>query len=115
MSERASFTTQYIYDIEDYKKIREALDQDDKYLCIGDPAEWSNGKETFEMPIVSGKIGGLACNSEWMEIKDALDGVETNTKINIVVMCDGGSIIHVVKDQDGRVDANWIGEFDDVD
>ena len=112
MSERASFTTQYIYDINDYKTIREALDQKHKYLCISPPATWSNGDMTFEMPIVSGKVGESSANMEWLTIEEALEGIETVEKVNIVVMCDGGSIVLVTKEPNGTTHHKWLGDLD---
>ena len=115
MSERGSFTTQYIYNDTDYERIRKALDWKDKYLCVSPPATWSNGKQEFEMPIVSGKVGGLADNLEWMTIENALMGVETYAKVNVVVMCDGGNIILVTKDPDGKTYTRWLGDTHDAE
>jgi len=115
MSERASFTTQYIYDIDDYKTIREALDQKQKYLCVSPPATWSNGDMTFEMPIVSGKVGESSANMEWLTIEEALEGIETVEKVNIVVMCDGGSIILLTKEPNGKINTAYLGSTNDAD
>lgn len=101
MSERGSFTSQYFYNGEDYEIVRKALDKKSKYLCISPSATWSNGETNFEMPIVSGKVGELAMNCEWLTIAEAIGGVETKEEVHIVVMCDGGSIVLVTKSPDG--------------
>lgn len=102
MSERGSFTTQYIYNEDDYKIVRAALDTKSKYRCIGGPATWSNGTKTFEMPIVSGKVGGMAGGDEWEEVYDAFYGLKTETPITAVVMCDNGLLAMVAKTPDGE-------------
>lgn len=104
MSERGSFTTEYIYNDEDYKIIREALDQKRKYLCISPPATWSNGDETFEMPIVSGKVGELTSGWEYRTLEDALENVKTHNEVRIIVMCDSGDIYLMTKTPEGEVD-----------
>ena len=102
MSERGSFTTQYIYNDADYKIVRAALDRKQKYCCIGSPATWSNGETIFEMPIVSGKVGGMAGGDEWEEVWDAFYGLKTETPISAVVMCDNGQMVVVGKTPDGE-------------
>ena len=102
MSERGSFTTQYIYNDEDYEIVRKALDTKSKYRCIGDPAKWSKGKTTFSMPIVSGKVGGMCGGDEWEEIYDAFYGLKTETPISAVVMCENGLLALVAKTPEGE-------------
>lgn len=103
MSERGSFTTQYFYNDHDYKIIREALDLNGKYLCASPPATWSNGEETFEMPIVSGKVGELSMNMEWNTIANVLEGVVTDEEVKVIVMCDSGGVFMVRKSPEGEV------------
>ena len=100
MSERGSFTTQYFYS-DDYEVIRKALDQGEKYLCVSPPAKWGD----FSMPIVSGKVGSLFPDGEWMAIEDALRGVVTKDTVKVVVMCDDGAIVLVTKSPEGEVSA----------
>ena len=106
MSERGSFTTEYIYDGEDYESIRKALDHKNKYLCVSPPANWGYGEE----PIVSGKVGDLTMNDEWMTVYEALDGVKTNKDVKVVVMCEGGMIALIIKRADGSVEAFSLDE-----
>lgn len=102
MSERGSFTTQYIYNPNDYEIVRKALDTKSKYRCIGSPATWSNGKETFAMPIVSGKVGGMDGGDEWEEVYDAFYELKTEEPVSAVVMCDNGLLALVAKTPKGE-------------
>lgn len=105
MSERGSFTTEYIYNDEDYEIIREALDQKRKYLCISPPATWTNGEGTvLEMPIVSGKVGELTSGWEYKTLESALENVKTHNEVRIIVMCDSGDIYLMTKTPEGEVD-----------
>lgn len=108
MSERGSFTTEYIYNTDDYQTIREALDWKSKYLCISPPATWSHDDMTEIMPIVSGKVGELDPGLEWVTIANALEGVKTKATIRVVVMTDAGAIQLVTKYYDGHVDVEEI-------
>ena len=109
MSERGSFTTEYIYDGEDYETIRNALDHKNKYLCISPPANWGCGDE----PIVSGKVGELTPNYEYMTICEALDGVKTNKDVKLIIMCEAGEIDLIVKRADGQVEAYALDEVEE--
>ena len=103
MSERGSFTTQFIYDLADYKIIRKALDRKSKYLCVSPPATCNNGEEDLEMQIVSGAVGDLAMSMEWDTIATALEGVVTSTDVSVIVLCESGSVVMVRKAPNGTV------------
>lgn len=96
MSERGSFVTEYIYDEEDYLKIRKALDKDNKYLCVSPPCYWGDKKN--ELPIVSGKVGALSCDGEIDVLADALVGITTDSSVDILVYCDSGTIALIRKE-----------------
>lgn len=108
MSERGSFTTQYFYNDDDYITIRKALNKKSKFLCVSPPATWNNGEQDLEETIVSGKVGELAMNCEWLTIVDAIYGVKTKEEVRIVVMCDGGSIILITKDPNGETNSQIL-------
>ena len=99
MSERGSFTTQYIYNTEDYQIIRKALDKNIKYLCVSPPPYWESPENTC--PIVSGKVGGIRLGEEWEQIHLALEGVKTESVIEVITICDCGLIVLTQKDPDG--------------
>lgn len=96
MSERGSFVTQYIYDNNDYLKIRKALDKNSKYLCVSPPCYY--GDKTNELPIVSGKVGSLSCDGEIDVLTGALDGITTDFSVDILVYCDSGTIALIRKE-----------------
>jgi len=103
MSERSSFTSEYIYNSVDYSIVYEALKAagpiDDKYFCLAPQATWGD----FKMPIIQGKIGELAANSEWIELHKRLAGVETTESVRFVIICDGGEIHLITKNANGSI------------
>lgn len=105
MSQRGSFTTQYIYNDADAEIVRKALDRKSKYLCISPPATWSNGTETFRMPIISGKVGGLCSGDEWLELFEMFEDLKTEQPVAAVVMCDDSKLVLVAKTPKGHVAA----------
>jgi hypothetical protein len=115
MSERGSFTTQYIYNDADARIVRKALDRKSKYLCISPPATWSNGAETFSMPIISGKVGGLDSGDEWREIFEMFEDIKTEKPVAAVVMCDDAKIVLVAKTPKGNVAAFKLSITEELD
>lgn len=87
MSERASFTSEYIYSWSDYLKVRAALDKKSKYLCIAPSVDWGSG----ELPIVQGKVGSISCDMEYYTLVGALEGVEVDDVVDFVVISDSAS------------------------
>lgn len=109
MSERGSFTTEYIYRDSDYEIIRSCFEKDrNKYLCCAPPAYWQDGDEIYYMKIVSGKVGGMYPSDECNIIVDCLEFVKTETTIKVVVMCDSGDIFLITKSPDGEVDSELL-------
>ena len=96
MSERGSFTTQYIYCDRCYEAVREVLVSDDKYLRGVPIPMWGEGQRTGvgfgddnhprELPIVAGKIGGLYAGEEKYAMLELLAEIKPN-------LCPGHSII----------------------
>ncbi len=60
MSERGSFTTEYIYCNKCFQVVSEVLVDRDKYLCSTIIPSWCEQR----IPIVAGKIGGLYAGEE---------------------------------------------------
>lgn len=106
MSERGSFTTQYMYNGRDYEIIRKVLDKDSKYLCVSPPAYWGN--KDNELPIVSGKVGEISCGMEWLTIASALFEVQTEEDVNIVIMEDIGDILLLTKSSEGNISVKQL-------
>lgn len=90
MSERMSFTSEYIYNNDDYKTLREVFEahENSKYLTLAPESEWSNGVDVFKEPIIQGKLGCISeFPSQWI-LYHILEGVETKERIRFVVMKD---------------------------
>lgn len=89
MSQRSAFTSEYIYNPNDYKILRERANKwgNHKWLCFAPEACWGNN----DMPIIQGKVG---CSSEGLEYKEIcsfLRGVKTECDIYFVVIPEGHS------------------------
>lgn len=84
MSERASFTSEYMYNTDDYDRIRAALDCNSKHLCIAPPTKWGNN----EMPIVQGKVGSMTLGLEWLTLVGALRDVFVEDEAHFIVISD---------------------------
>ena len=114
MSERMSFTSEYIYCDEDYKTLRALFekDGDSKYLCLAPVAKWTNGKEVFEMPIIQGKINEMnwiPCT--WDIIRYKLDGFKTEYEVKFVVINDSfGGVTIIKKSPEGIVKVLSVSE-----
>lgn len=62
MSERGSFTTQYIYCKKCLEAAKTVLTIGDKYLHAVQIPSWKEGDDP--LPIISGKIGGMSSSEE---------------------------------------------------
>ena len=111
MSERSSFTSEYIYDPVTYRLVRQRLEENGggKYLCLAPAPSYDMGGHHFELPIISGKIGTMSMNSEWLELEDILHGLVTESRARFVIMCDGGAIQLVTKSPNGEVFMEALG------
>lgn len=113
MSERMSFTSEYIYSDEDYKSLRSLFekDGDSKYLCLAPVAKWSNGIEVFEMPIIQGKLGEMNHIPCCWYIVDMLDGFRTKHEVKFVVINDSfGGVTIIKKSPEGNLKILSISE-----
>lgn len=112
MSERCAFTSEYIYNDEDYKTIRKAFENrgNDKYLCIAPPAKWNNGINDIEVTIVQGKTGALSATYEICEeIEIVLNGLKTNNPVRFFITEDSDGGLYVLnKDEDGEVTSYYV-------
>ena len=62
MSERGSFVTEYIYCADCLRAAQKVLLAREKYLCSEQLVSWEPGGAL--LPIIAGKIGGLASGEE---------------------------------------------------
>ena len=101
MSERASFTSAYMYNLDDYKKLRSALNFKSKYFCLAPPVDWGAG----ELPIIQGKLGSLCMGYEYLELVDALFGISVEDEAHFIVISDYmNNAVRVVLRPSGDVD-----------
>ena len=109
MSERASFTSEYMYNTDDYNRIRNALDCKSKHLCIAAPAKWGNN----EMPIVQGKVGSLSLGLEWLTLVDALRDVFVVDEEHFIVISDyNHHATRIVLRPSGDIDVYPLAEIE---
>lgn len=92
MSERCSFTSEYIHNQNDYKILREIFDKEqNKYVCTAPPAQWADN----EMPVIQGKTAGGCEDLVWMNVETLLEGVKTEYPVRFIVMADNPTQDHV--------------------
>lgn len=114
MSERCSFTSEYIYCDEDYETLWEKFrDRHDKTLCVAPPAKWGDNI----MPIIQGKISDWGTHCVWAELLDILFGLKTKDTIRFIILADicheskykDRTEIYILdKEPDGFVDITYI-------
>lgn len=119
MSQRSSFTSEYIYCYDDYQILREKATKEanHKYLCVAPPAVWCD-----EMPIIQGKIGCFAPGMEYLELQDFLYGVKTKYPVTFLILpeghdsehCHPAPIMKVVKYPDGDVTTFFCENFEEI-
>lgn len=89
MSQRSAFTSEYIYNPNDYDILRQRANKWGNYkrLCFAPEACWENNY----MPIIQGKVGCSREGLEYKEICSFLRGVKTECDIYFVVIPEGHS------------------------
>ena len=94
MSYRCSFTTEYI-ETSDYRVIRNAVNVygNDKSLCFAPPIMWSG----FEVPVISGKVGGLNFMDCIDTLRDFFESFEVLRPVKFVVILEDDDILVLKK------------------
>ena len=84
MSQRSSFTSEYIYCDEDYESIKKAAKEwgNGKYLCFAPPAKWGDN----EMPIIQGKVGELYPTGEARTLREFMDTFEVKHNVTFIIL-----------------------------
>lgn len=119
MSDRCSFTSEYIYNKDDYKKIREAFEKEGngRYLCTAPSCGYDTKKEIrkinlntkgyateygeeyhVEIPIVQGHVRGLGQWDCIEAIIDILNELELESDVRFVIVFDYSCICVIDKD-----------------
>ena len=109
MSERGSFTTEYIYCKDCFEAVRKILEKDDKYLKGVQIPMWSGNETGEELPIIAGKIGGLHSGEELetfeFELNQEIAKVICHP-VRIAVLAESGERIFTIE----PITKDYIGE-----
>lgn len=115
MSDRVSFTSEYMYAVADYQKLRARAESwgNSKYLCFAPEAKWGENS----MPILQGKIGVISGDAPYDPLCEFLRGVETEYPVSFLIHteCDRYyyDAIRVIKSPEGYTSvAELISEYD---
>ena len=94
MSERGSFTTEYIYCDECLKKAKAILLSSTKMLCSQEIKSWSPD-DTLPLPIIAGKVGGYYMGEELITFMLIAEELEKQLchPMRIAVLAEEGSEI----------------------
>ena len=98
MSEYSSFTSEYIFDPDDYATIRTALTDLGHWLA---PPIMDGD---YEAPIVQGELNGWSSYGEWLFLVDSLCRIKTNGRVRFVVLWGDGEMWLIEKDPKGRIE-----------
>lgn len=120
MSERCSFTSEYIYNNGDYKKVREAFEKqgNGSFFCTAEPCIYGSKKDIreinlktneckkietkdisrVEVPIVQGRVRGLGKWDCIEIIKEILDELELESEIRFIIVFEYNEICVIDKD-----------------
>lgn len=98
MSDSCSFTSEYIYHENDYKKLRELFDKcQDNGVCTAPPAKNLDGSD---QPIIQGQISGTYGREELLELMDMMRNVELEHPVRFVILTENpvraGNAMYVV-------------------
>ena len=92
MSERGSFTTEYIYCTKCLEALKPILMKDDKYLHGVQIPSYSSNFGGY-LPIIAGKVGGLGMGEEaWVFQFELVDQIceAICHRVRIAVLCESG-------------------------
>lgn len=105
MSERCSFTSEYIHNRDDYKKLRNKFNQyNDKYLRVSPPIRLVYESVSEEIPIIQGKTASMAVGCEYEVLESVLEGLVTEEPVRFVILTDSSDKdTMIIKDPDGNV------------
>lgn len=110
MSERSSFVSEYIYNNNDYNILIEHLKKQENYkhFAISESCIIEYNGVKCIIPLISGKIGGLTPNHEYMILEEELFGIITESDIKFIIICESGTIYKTIKYANGNVTTNII-------
>lgn len=105
MSERCSFTSEYIYNRNDYKKLRDKFDEYNyKYLRVSQPMKLVYENISEDIPIIQGKTASMAVGCEYETLVSVLEDLVTEEPVRFVILTDSSKTdTMIIKDPEGNV------------
>lgn len=105
MSERCSFTSEYIYNRNDYKKLRYKFDEyNDKYLRVSQPMKLVYENISEDIPIIQGKTASMTIGCEYETLVSVLEDLVTEEPVRFVILTDSSKTdTMIIKDPKGNV------------
>lgn len=105
MSERCSFTSEYINNRNDYKKLRDKFDEhNDKYLRVSQPMKLVYENISEDIPIIQGKTASMTVGCEYETLASVLEDLVTEEPVRFVILTDSSKTdIMIIKDPEGNV------------
>lgn len=105
MSERCSFTSEYIHNRDDYRKLRDKFNQyNDKYLRVSPPIRLVYESISEDVPIIQGKTASMAVGCEYEVLESVLEGLVTEEPVRFVILTDSSDKdTMIIKDSNGNV------------
>ena len=110
MSYRGSFTSEYIYDEDLYRKLKEELSKTDCIEFRVNPPRiirCHDGSD-FELPIISGKIAEFIPGGEYIQLAARLQKLKITDRVSFTVMSEDGYVHIVSTIPDGEVKVNRL-------
>lgn len=105
MSERCSFTSEYIHNRNDYKKLRYKFDEyNDKYLRVPQPMKLVYENISEDIPIIQGKTASMAVGCEYETLVSVLEDLVTEEPVRFVILTDSSKTdTMIIKEPEGNV------------
>lgn len=105
MSERCSFTSEYIHNRNDYKKLRDKFNEyNDKYLRVSQPMKLVYESISEDIPIIQGKTASMAVGCEYETLVSVLEDLVTEEPVRFVILTDSSKKdTMIIKDPEGNV------------
>ena len=110
MSYRGSFTSEYIYDEDLYKKLRTELTKEDCIEFRVNPPRIIRGSDgsEFEIPIISGKLAEFLPGGEYVQLAARLQELKITDRVSFTVMSEDGDVHLVSTRPDGEIKVNRL-------
>lgn len=118
MSEKATFSTGYIFHPEDFHTIMTRAEElgNSKYFNFSSPPKWiSESDVVYEEHVLQGTVIDFAQGLEYMGLSDNFEGITTHDDITFAVISECGNITEVLKKADGRIEVYDLSRHIPID